>query len=126
MKEREKSASGRQRRAQKRLLQEEFRIQKLKERARRTMQRFKLIKLIKQEERRLTNIKYEERIEHTRQKCKIATEIARRKVLDTLMDWKKQDKARKKAKENRLLDNEQRKQKEMEERYVHYYIHIFK
>lgn len=125
MKEREKLASERQRLVQERLLQEEFRIQKLKERARKASRRLKLLKLIKQEERRLINIKREERTEHIRQKCKIATEIARRKVIDTLIDWKKKDKAQKKAKEKQLLDNERRKQKKMEERYVQLlYIYI--
>lgn len=114
--------SERQRLVQQRLLQEELRIQKLKERACRTTRRLKLLRLVRQEERRLINIKREERTEQIWQKCKIATEIARRKVIDTLVDWKKKDKARKKAKEKRLLDIEQRKQKEMEERYLHPYI----
>lgn len=124
MKEREKLASERQRLVQQRLLQEELRIQKLKERACRTTQRLKLLRLVKQEERRLINIKCEERTEQIRQKCKIATEIARRKVIDTLVDWKKKDKARKKAKEKRLLDIKQRKQKDMEERCVHWSIYL--
>ncbi|TGZ45887.1 Fibrous sheath-interacting protein 2 [Temnothorax longispinosus] len=115
LKEREKLASERQRLVQQQLFQEELRIRKLKERACRTRRRLKLLRLIKQEERRLINIKYEKRAEQIRQKCKIATEITRRKVIDTLVDWKKKDKARKKAKEKRLLDIEQRKQKEMEE-----------
>jgi len=109
---------------QQRLLQEELRNRKLKERAHRTTRRLKLLKLLRQEERRLINIKSEKRIEHIRQKCKLATEIARRKVIDTLVDWEKKDKARKKAKEKRLLDIEERKQKEMEERYIHCSIYL--
>lgn len=119
MKEREKVANERQRLVQQRSLQEELKIRKLKERACRTTRRLKLLRLIRQEERRLINIKSEKRVEHIRQKCKLAAEIARRKVIDTLVDWEKKDKTRKKAKEKRLLDIERRKQKEMEERYVH-------
>lgn len=78
-----------------------------------------MLRLIRQEERRLINIKREERIEQIRQKCKIATEIARRKVIDTLADWKK-DRARKKGREKRLMDIEQQKKKDMEEKYISY------
>ncbi|XP_011872214.1 PREDICTED: fibrous sheath-interacting protein 2 isoform X2 [Vollenhovia emeryi] len=115
--EREKWASERQRLVQQRLLQEKVRNQKLKERAYRSIRRLKLLRLVRQEERRLINIKREERTELSRQKCKLATEIARSKVIDTLVDWKKKGKTQKKAKEKLLLDIEQRKQKEMEERW---------
>ncbi|XP_012532941.1 fibrous sheath-interacting protein 2 [Monomorium pharaonis] len=117
LKEREKLSSERQLLVQQRLLQEDLKIRKLKERAFRTTQRLKLLKLIRQEEQRLINIKHEEKSEQIRQKCKIATKIARHKVIDTLMDWKKKDKARKKGMEKRLIDIEQQKKKNMEERW---------
>lgn len=125
LKEREKLVSERQPHVQQQL-QEELKIQKLKEQSYRTMRRLKLLQLVKREERRLMNIKHEERIEHIRQKCKIAAEITRRKIIDTLMDWKKKDKVRKKAKEKLMLDTEQQKQKEVEERYVYCSIYLEK
>lgn len=82
----------------------------------------KLIRLIRREEQRLINIKREERIEQIRQKCKIAMEITRHKMIDTLADWKKRDKARKKSKEKRLMDIVQQKQKDLRERYIVSYI----
>ncbi|XP_029676129.1 fibrous sheath-interacting protein 2 [Formica exsecta] len=117
LKEREKLAKDRQRRVQQRLLQKELRIQKQRERARKTEQRLQLLKFIKQEEQRLLNIKRKKRAEQTRQKCKIAAEIARRKVIDVLVDWKKKDKGREKAKNMRLIDIKQQKQKIIEERW---------
>lgn len=122
MREREKFATEIQRRTQQRLLQEELKIRRLKERAYRTTQRLKLIRLIRREEQRLINIKREEQIEQIRQKCKIAMEITRRKMIDTLADWKKRDKARKKSKEKRLMDIAQQRQKDLRERYIVSYI----
>ncbi|XP_018402263.1 PREDICTED: fibrous sheath-interacting protein 2 [Cyphomyrmex costatus] len=118
MKEREKLATERQHLVQLRLLQEELRIRKLEERAYRTTRRLKLLKLVRREERRLINIKCDERIEQIRQKCKIAAEITRRKVIDTLVDWKKKDKVRKKGRQKRLMNITQQKQKDMEERWI--------
>lgn len=116
---------------QQRLLQKELRIQKQRERARKTEQRLQLLKFIRQEEQRLLNIKRKKRAEQTRQKCKIAAEIARRKVIDVLVDWKKKDKGREKAKNMRLIDIKQQKQKIIEERclyaisLIHYYQIIY-
>lgn len=124
MKEKEKWASEREYLTQQRLLQEELKIRKLKEQAYKTTRRLKLLRLIRQEERRLINIKRNKRIEEIRQKCKIATEIARRKVIDTLVDWKKKDKARKKGKEKRLMNIQQQKEKDMEERHVYCSIYL--
>ncbi|KYN27003.1 Fibrous sheath-interacting protein 2 [Trachymyrmex cornetzi] len=118
LKEREKLTTERQHRVQQRLLQEELRTRKLEERAYRTARRLKLLKLIRREERRLINIKRDERIEQIQQKCKIAAEITRRKVIDTLVDWKKKDKARKKGREKRLMNIAQQKQKDMEEKWT--------
>ncbi|KYQ47925.1 hypothetical protein ALC60_12883 [Trachymyrmex zeteki] len=118
LKEREKLAIERQHLVQQRLLQEKLRIRKLEERTYRTTRRLKLLKFVRREEQRLLNIKRNERIEQIRQKCKIAAEIARRKVIDTLVDWKKKDKARKKNKEKRLMNIAQQKQKDMEERWT--------
>ncbi|XP_011170173.2 fibrous sheath-interacting protein 2 [Solenopsis invicta] len=124
LKEKEKWASEREYLTQQRLLQEELKIRKLKEQAYKTTRRLKLLRLIRQEERRLINIKRNKRIEEIRQKCKIATEIARRKVIDTLVDWKKKDKARKKGKEKRLMNIQQQKEKDMEERHVYCSIYL--
>ncbi|XP_070523692.1 fibrous sheath-interacting protein 2 isoform X3 [Cardiocondyla obscurior] len=117
LKEKEKVANERQRYNQEQLLQVELRNRKLKERARKTMKRFKLIKTIKQEERKLMNNKREKRTEQIRQKNKIAAEINRRKVISTLIDMRKADKARKKTKDKRLLNMNQKKQKDIEEKW---------
>ncbi|KAG5348346.1 FSIP2 protein, partial [Acromyrmex charruanus] len=118
LKEREQFITERQHRVQQRLLQEELRTQKLEERAYRTAQRLKLLKLVRREEQRLINIKHDEQIEQIRQKCKIVTEITRRKVIDILADWKKKDKARKKGREERLMNIAQQKQRDMEEKWT--------
>ena len=105
---------------QQRLLQQELRTRKLKEQTYRTARRLKLLKLVKREERRLINIKRDERIEQIRQKCKIAAELTRRKMIDTLVNWKKKDKAQKKGKKKRLMNIAQQKQRDLEEKYIHY------
>ncbi|XP_011697111.1 PREDICTED: fibrous sheath-interacting protein 2 isoform X2 [Wasmannia auropunctata] len=115
LKERETYVTLRQRLTQQRLLEEERKTRELKERACRTARRLKLLRLVRREEQRLLNIKSKERVEQIRQKCKIATEITRRKVIDTLLDWRKKDKARKKGREKRLMEITQQKQKAMEE-----------
>ncbi|KAG5324753.1 FSIP2 protein, partial [Acromyrmex heyeri] len=118
LKEKEQFITERQHRVQQRLLQEELKTRKLEERAYRTAQRLKLLKLVRREEQRLINIKHDEQIEQIRQKCKIVTEITRRKVIDILADWKKKDKARKKGREERLMNIAQQKQRDMEEKWT--------
>ncbi|KYN33690.1 Fibrous sheath-interacting protein 2 [Trachymyrmex septentrionalis] len=115
LKEKEKFITERQHRVQQRLLQEKLRTRKLEEQAYNTTRRLKLLKLVRQEERRLINIKRDERIEQIRQKYNIA---ARRKIIDTLMDWKKTDKALKKGREKRLMNIAQQKQRDMEEKWT--------
>ncbi|XP_072754977.1 uncharacterized protein [Anoplolepis gracilipes] len=117
LREKEKLAKSRQQRVQQRLLQKESKIQKQKERARKTAQRLQLLKFIRQEEQRLLNIKRKKRAEQIKQKCKTAAEIARRKVIDVLADWKKKDKRRKKTKNIRLINVKQQQQKVIEERW---------
>lgn len=82
------------------------------------MQRSQVLRIIRQEEQRLLNIKRKKRTEQIQQKCKIAAEVARRKVIDVLADWKKKDMRRKKAKNMRLIDIKQQKQKIIEEKYM--------
>ncbi|XP_011052333.1 PREDICTED: PERQ amino acid-rich with GYF domain-containing protein 2-like [Acromyrmex echinatior] len=119
LKEREKFITERQHRVQQRLLQKELRTRKLEEREYRTARRLKLLKLLRREERSLINIKRDEQTEQ-RQKCKIVAEITRHKVIDILADWKEKDKARKKEREERLMNIAQQKQRDMEEKYIHY------
>lgn len=102
--------------ARQRALQEELEIQKRKEKARKVAYRFELYKLVRQEERRLINVKRKERAEWIRQKCYAATEIARRKVIDIYVESKKKDKARRRDRAKRLADIARRKQNLIEER----------
>lgn len=118
LREREKLANGRQHLVQQQLLEKELKIRKQRERAHKTVRRLQLLKFIRQEEQRMINIKRKKRAEQIRQKCKIATEIARRKVIDVLVNWKKKDKGRKEAKNLRLIDVKQQKQKVIEERCI--------
>lgn len=85
------------------------------------MQRLQVLKFIRQEEQRLLNIKRKKRSEQIQQKCKIAAEIARHKVIDVLADWKKKDIGRKKAKKMRLMNIKQQKQKIIEEKYMKFF-----
>ncbi|XP_025264532.1 golgin subfamily A member 6-like protein 22 [Camponotus floridanus] len=117
LKEREKLVKSRQQRVQQRLLQKELKIRQQKERMRKTMQRLQVLKFIRKEEQRLLNIKRKKRSEQIQQKCKIATEIARHKVIDILANWKKKDIRRKKAKKMRLMDIKQQKQNIIEEKW---------
>lgn len=101
-----------------RLLQEESKRREQREKIQRTTQRLEMWRLVKQEERRLINIKRKERAELIRQKCKIAAEMAHRTLLDISLDWKRKEKARTKAKIKRAMDIEQEKQKAVERRYM--------
>lgn len=117
LKKKEKFASTRRYNEQQRSLQKELQIQKRKERAYNVACRLELSKLVRQEERRLKNVKRKEHVEWIRQRNRTATEIARRKAIATYTDWKKKDKTRRKAKDKRLADNTRHKQNLMEERY---------
>nr|XP_012221979.1 PREDICTED: fibrous sheath-interacting protein 2 [Linepithema humile] len=113
LKKKKKFAEDRQRLVKEQLLQQELKVQKQREKAYKTVQRLKLLKLLKQEERRLKNVKRKEHAERIQQRYK----IVRHKVIDIKVNWKIKNKARKKARNKRLMDIKQQKRKIMEERW---------
>lgn len=80
--------------------------------------RVTLLKLARQEERRLTNIQNKAQAERIRLKWKIVTNITRRRTLDAVMDWKKREEMLGTMRNKRLREIKQQKQWIIEKKYV--------
>jgi len=117
LKKRRKLAAAKQRIAQQLALEKELRDRERKKKAYRVAYRFELGKLVEREARRLTSAKQRKRAELIRQKCHAASEIARLKRIEFYLNWKKKDKAQKRAKDKLLKDIARCKQNLIEERY---------
>ncbi|KAL2728992.1 fibrous sheath-interacting protein 2 isoform X1 [Vespula squamosa] len=100
-----------------RKLQEEAKIQAQKEKAKLLKERMKLLIITKHEEQMKRAAKAKARCESIKQKQKLAAEIERQKKINTLVDWRKKEHIRKKAREARLKYIQEQKIMAIEEKW---------
>ncbi|KAF7397633.1 hypothetical protein HZH68_008855 [Vespula germanica] len=100
-----------------RKLQEEAKIRAQKEKAKILKERMKLLIITKHEEQMMRAAKAKARSESIKQKQKLAAEIEQQKKINTLVDWRKKEHIRKKAREARLKYIQEQKIMAIEEKW---------
>ncbi|KAI4501942.1 hypothetical protein M0802_002624 [Mischocyttarus mexicanus] len=98
-------------------LQEEAKIRAQKEKARKLMKRMKLLQITKREEQMKRAASAKARSENIKQKQKLAAEIQEQKKIHTLVDWRKKEHIRKKARDARLKHDQEKKIMAIEEKW---------
>lgn len=116
LEKRERLVEARQKIWKARKLQEKAKIQAQKEKAKLLKERMKLLIITKHEEQMKRAAKAKARCESIKQKQKLAAEIEQQKKINTLVDWRKKEHIRKKAREARLKYIQEQKIMAIEEK----------
>lgn len=99
-------------------LAEKLKLQKQKENQKKIEERLQALIVRKQEAQHLRYIKSKERAEMIQQKQKAAADIRRQRIIQTLLEWSKKERIRKRMMEMRLADEREQRCKNVEEKYI--------
>lgn len=100
--------------------EKEERLKRLKqiEKQKKIEERLQTMIQQKQEALRMQRVQIKAHAEELRQKQKAAAEIAREKIIETLLEWRKKEHIRKKKMEIRLAQEREKKLKTVEQKYA--------
>ncbi|XP_017752680.1 PREDICTED: fibrous sheath-interacting protein 2 [Eufriesea mexicana] len=118
LKEREKLMELRKSVIKEKKLAEKLKLQKQKEKQKKIEERLKALIVKKREAQHLRYIKSKERAELIQQKQKAAADIRRQRIIQTLLEWSKKERIRKRMMEMRLAGEREQKRKNVEEKYI--------
>ncbi|XP_015180300.1 PREDICTED: fibrous sheath-interacting protein 2 [Polistes dominula] len=96
--------------------EEEAKIKAQREKAKKLRKRMKLLEIRKREEQMMRAARAKAHSENIKQKQKLASEIQEQKKIHTIVDWRKKEHMRKKAREARLKHNQEQKIMAIEEK----------
>lgn len=118
LKERERLMEIRKSAIKEHKLAEKLKLQKRKENQKKIEERLQALIVRKQEAQHLRYIKSKERAEMIQQKQKAAADIRRQRIIQTLLEWSKKERIRKRMMEMRLADEREQRRKNVEEKYI--------
>lgn len=118
LKERERLMEIRKSAIKEHKLAEKLKLQKQKENQKKIEERLQALIVRKQEAQHLRYIKSKERAEMIQQKQKAAADIRRQRIIQTLLEWSKKERIRKRMMEMRLADEREQRRKNVEEKYI--------
>lgn len=97
---------------------EKMKLQKQKEKQRKIDERLQALAQKKKETQQMRYIKSKARAEIIQQKQIAATDIRRQKIIQTLLEWNRKERIRKKMIETRLAHEQEEKRKIVELKYI--------
>lgn len=97
---------------------EKMKLQKQKEKQRKIDERLQALAQKKKETQQMRYIKSKAHAEIIQQKQMAATDIRRQKIIQTLLEWNRKERIRKKMREMRLAHEQEKKRKIVELKYI--------
>ncbi|XP_053986050.1 uncharacterized protein LOC128880228 [Hylaeus volcanicus] len=117
LKERDKLMKLRRTIIRNRKIAEKLRLEKQKEKQQKVEERLHMLLLRRQQVQNLQRIKSKTRAEHIRQKQKAAADRERHKIIQTLLEWRRKERIRKKTREMRVSHEQEEKRKLVQQKW---------
>ncbi|XP_076762760.1 uncharacterized protein LOC143430392 isoform X1 [Xylocopa sonorina] len=117
LKERERLLELKSSTMEERRLAERLKREQQKEKQRKIEERLRALQQKKQEDIRLRHVRSKERADLIRQKQKVAMDYRRKKIIQTLLEWNRKERKRKKMMEKRLAREREQKKQTVEQKW---------